>query len=71
MGTAIVATLISWRTTHLLGQGDKPLAAQVAGMTAGFWFGVALTVIVLGLLLRLPNRAAAPAPAPVRPRGAG
>jgi DHA2 family lincomycin resistance protein-like MFS transporter len=64
MGTAVVATLISLRTTHLLEQGEDPLAAQVGGMTAGFWFGVALTTVVLGLLLRLPNRAAAPAHAP-------
>ena len=58
MGTAIVATLLTWRTTHLLDQGESPLAAQVGGMTAGFWFGVGLTVVVLGLLLRLPNRPA-------------
>jgi DHA2 family lincomycin resistance protein-like MFS transporter len=56
LGTAVVATLLAWRTTHLLEQGEGPLAAQVGGMTAGFWFGVALTVVVLGLLLRLPNR---------------
>jgi DHA2 family lincomycin resistance protein-like MFS transporter len=60
MGTAIVATLISSRTAHLLEQGEDPLAAQVDGMTWGFWFGVALTAIVLGLLLRLPNRSATP-----------
>lgn len=60
MGTAIVATLISWRTTHLLEQGEGPVAAQVGGMTAGFWFGVALTAVVLGLLLRLPKRATPP-----------
>jgi DHA2 family lincomycin resistance protein-like MFS transporter len=64
MGTAVVATLISLRTTHLLEQGDEPLSAQVGGMTAGFWFGVALTTVVLGLLLRLPNRAATPQPGP-------
>ena len=58
MGTAIVATLLTWRTTHLLDVGEGPLAAQVGGMTAGFWFGVGLTVVVLGLLLRLPNRPA-------------
>jgi hypothetical protein len=29
-------------------------------MAAGFWFGVALTTVVLGLLLRLPNRSATP-----------
>ncbi|GCD89923.1 MDR family MFS transporter [Nocardioides sp. LS1] len=62
MGTAIVATLIAWRTTHLLGQGDDPLTAQVGGMTAGFWFGVALTTLVFGLLLKLPNRAHVPEP---------
>jgi DHA2 family lincomycin resistance protein-like MFS transporter len=65
MGTAVVATLISWRTTHLLADGEDAVAAQVGGMTAGFWFGVVLTAVVLGLLLRLPNRAATP------PSGAG
>jgi DHA2 family lincomycin resistance protein-like MFS transporter len=60
MGTAIVATLLSWRTASLLEQGEDPLAAQVGGMAAGFWFGVALTTVVLGLLLRLPNRSATP-----------
>ncbi|MFC4785265.1 MDR family MFS transporter [Nocardioides sp. MAHUQ-72] len=64
MGTAVVATLIALRTTHLLEQGEDVLSAQVGGMTAGFWFGVALTAVVLDLLLRLPNRAAVPAPAP-------
>ncbi len=64
LGTAIVATLLAWRTNHLLDQGEGPLTAQVGGMTAGLWFGVALTAVVLGLLLRLPNR---PAPTPPRP----
>jgi DHA2 family lincomycin resistance protein-like MFS transporter len=64
LGTAIVATLLAWRTTHLLEQGESPLAAQVGGMTAGFWFGVALTTVVLGLLFRLPNR---PTPMPQQP----
>ena len=64
LGTAIVATLLAWRTTHLLEQGEGPLAAQVGGMTAGFWFGVGLTLVVLALLFRLPNR---PAPAPQQP----
>ncbi len=64
LGTAVVATLLTWRTTPLLEQGESPLAAQVGGMTAGFWFGVALTAVVLGLLLRLPNR---PSPVPPQP----
>jgi len=66
MGTAIVATLMASRTAHLLEEGESPLAAQVGGMTSGFWFGVALTAVVLGLLLRLPKRPATPphGPAP-------
>lgn len=56
LGTAIVATLLAWRTTHLLDRGEDPMTAQVGGMSAGFWFGVLLTAVVLGLLLRLPNR---------------
>jgi DHA2 family lincomycin resistance protein-like MFS transporter len=56
LGTALVATLLAWRTNDLLDRGVGPLEAQVGGMTAGFWFGVALTAVVLGLLLRLPNR---------------
>src|SRR4029079_6257241 len=54
LGTAVVATLLTWRTTALLEQGASPLEAQVGGMTAGFWFGVALTLVVFGLLFRLP-----------------
>jgi DHA2 family lincomycin resistance protein-like MFS transporter len=46
------------------GAGQDPLTAQVGGMTAGFWFGAALTVVVLGLLLRLPSR---PSPAEHEP----
>lgn len=64
LGTAIVATLLAWRTSHLLDRGEDPLTAQVGGMTAGFWFGLALTTVVLGLLLRLPNR---PSPTPPQP----
>ena len=58
MGTAVVATLLSSRTAHLLEAGYEPQAAQVGGMTWGFWFGLALSVVVLGLLLRLPSRPA-------------
>jgi MFS transporter, DHA2 family, lincomycin resistance protein len=56
MGTAIVATLVASRTARQLHQGEDPLTAQVGGMTGGFWFGVALSAVVLCLLLRLPNR---------------
>ena len=56
VGTAVVATLMASRTTQLLEQGDNPQVAQVGGMAWGFWFGVALAVVVLALLLRLPNR---------------
>ena len=58
IGTAIVATLLSSRTTHLLKEGYEPQAAQVGGMVWGLWFGLAMTVVVLALVLRMPNRSA-------------
>ena len=60
MGVAIVATLVASRSTHLLEQGDDRMTADVGGMAWGFWFGLALTAVVFGLLLRLPNRATTP-----------
>jgi DHA2 family lincomycin resistance protein-like MFS transporter len=57
VGTASVATLMASRTTQLLEEGSSPQVAQVGGMSWGFWFGLALAVVVLALLLRLPNRA--------------
>jgi DHA2 family lincomycin resistance protein-like MFS transporter len=58
MGTAIVATLMASRTTHLLEHGASERSAQVGGMTWGFAFGLALAVVVLALLSRMPNRGA-------------
>ena len=52
--------------------GDRPLSTwQKLWLSfsrrfrdSGFWFGVALTTVVLGLLFRLPNR---PTPMPQLP----
>ena len=47
MGTAIVATLMASRTPNS-STGEGPArSAQVGGMTGGFWFGLALAVVVL------------------------
>lgn len=56
MGVAIVATLMSTRTTALLAQGVDAPTAQVGGMTWAFGFGAALSLLVLFLLSRMPNR---------------
>jgi len=66
MGVAIVATLISARTTSLVGDGKDLATASVGAMTWAFGFGAILAVVVLVLLSRLPNRPATPphGPAP-------
>jgi DHA2 family lincomycin resistance protein-like MFS transporter len=60
MGVAVVATLMSTRTTHLLGEGKDPVTAQVGGFAWAFAFGAVLGVVMLLLLTRLPNRPATP-----------
>ena len=60
MGVAIVATVISARTTSLLGEGKDLATASVGAMTWAFGFGAILAVVVLVLLSRLPNRPATP-----------
>jgi DHA2 family lincomycin resistance protein-like MFS transporter len=58
MGVAVVATLMSTRTTALLASGADAATAQVGGMVWAFGFGAVLSVLVLFLLSRLPNRPA-------------
>ncbi|HEY3014934.1 MAG TPA: MDR family MFS transporter [Nocardioides sp.] len=60
MGVAIVATLISARTTSLVADGKDLATASVGAMTWAFGFGAILAVVVLALLARLPNRPATP-----------
>jgi DHA2 family lincomycin resistance protein-like MFS transporter len=60
MGVAIVATIISARTTSLLADGKDQATAAVGAMTWAFGFGAILAVVVLVLLSRLPNRPATP-----------
>jgi MFS transporter, DHA2 family, lincomycin resistance protein len=60
MGVAIVATLMSTRTTALLADGADAATAQVGGMTGAFGFGAVLSVLVLFMLSRMPNRPATP-----------
>jgi len=61
MGVAIVATLMSTRTTQLLDDGRDAVTAQVGGYAWAFGFGAVLAVIMIVLLSRLPNRPATPA----------
>jgi len=56
MGVAIVATLISTRTTQLLDDGEDAVTAQVGGYVWAFGFGAIVAVLVIVLLSRLPNR---------------
>ena len=60
MGVAIVATIISARTTALLADGKDQATASVGAMTWAFGFGAILSVLVLVLLSRLPNRPTTP-----------
>jgi DHA2 family lincomycin resistance protein-like MFS transporter len=56
MGTALVVTIMTSRTTTLVGEGLGPVAAQLQGLRWAFAVGAALCVVVVGLAALLPNR---------------
>jgi len=56
VGTAIVVTLMSWRSATLLEGGSGALESLVGGMRAGFGFGAAAAIGLLALVMLLPNR---------------
>ena len=63
IGTAVVVTVMSWRAAGLAPGGAAPLDALVGGMHWAFGVGAVLSVGILVLALRLPNRATTTAPA--------
>ena len=56
MGTALVVTVMSSRTTSLVGDGVGQLTASLGGLRWAFAVSAALCVIVLGLVTLLPAR---------------
>jgi DHA2 family lincomycin resistance protein-like MFS transporter len=56
MGTALVVTVMTSRTTALVGEGLGPVAAQLQGLRWAFAVGAGLCVVVVGLAALLPNR---------------
>jgi len=58
MGVAIVATLMSTRTSQLVEDGNDLVTAQVGGFAWAFAFGAVLAVLMIFLLSRLPSRPA-------------
>ncbi len=56
VGTAIVVTVMSWRSAALVGGGSGALESLVGGMRAGFGFGAATAIGLLALVMLLPNR---------------
>jgi MFS transporter, DHA2 family, lincomycin resistance protein len=56
VGTAIVVTVMSWRSAALIEDGSGALEALVGGMRAGFGFGAATAIGLLALVMVLPNR---------------
>ena len=67
LGLAILATLSSSRTDHLLAQGSSHAAALTGGYHVAFWIaaGLVLAAIVVGLVVvEAPEKAAAHAAEP-------
>ncbi|WP_114907835.1 MDR family MFS transporter [Ornithinimicrobium murale] len=56
LGTALVITIMTARSTRLVEGGTAPLDATVEGMRWGFGFGAIIALVVIGLVLLMPNR---------------
>ncbi|HVW42118.1 MAG TPA: MDR family MFS transporter [Amycolatopsis sp.] len=55
-GTALVVTVMSARTTHLVAEGVAAAPAQLSGMTLAFGVATALAVVTIVVAARLPRR---------------
>ena len=68
LGTALVVTVMSSRATQLASSGAEPHEAMLGGLQWAFYLGAALSVLVVVLAVRLPNRlpTAAAEPEPER-----
>ena len=56
VGTAVVVTVMSWRSAALADGGSDALESLVGGMRAGFGFGATVAIGLLALVMLLPNR---------------
>jgi DHA2 family lincomycin resistance protein-like MFS transporter len=56
LGTALVVTVMSSRATQLATSGAEPHEAMLGGLQWAFYVGAALSVLVVVLAVRLPNR---------------
>ncbi|MFG2196783.1 MDR family MFS transporter [Streptomyces sp. NPDC048639] len=57
-GTALVVTVMSTRTSHLVADGVAAVPAQVSGMKLAFGIAAALAVVTIVVAAKLPNRIA-------------
>ncbi|SCK37649.1 MDR family MFS transporter [Streptomyces sp. WMMB 322] len=57
-GTALVVTVMSARTSHLVAEGVAAVPAQVSGMKLAFGVAAALAVVTVVVAARLPRRIA-------------
>ena len=56
LGTALVVTVMSSRATQLVTSGAEPHEAMLGGLQWAFYVGAALSLLVVVLAVRLPNR---------------
>jgi DHA2 family lincomycin resistance protein-like MFS transporter len=57
-GTALVVTVMSARTSHLVADGVAAVPAQVSGMKLAFVVAAALALVTVVVAAKLPNRTA-------------
>ncbi|MCH6161293.1 MDR family MFS transporter [Streptomyces marispadix] len=57
-GTALVVTVMSARTSHLVAEGVAAVPAQVSGMKLAFAVATALSVVTIVVAAKLPHRVA-------------
>lgn len=60
LGTALVVTVMTARSTALVADGTDPITANLDGMKLAFAVSAALALIVIVMAVLLPNRSTAP-----------
>jgi DHA2 family lincomycin resistance protein-like MFS transporter len=60
VGTALVVTVMSARSTELVAHGTDPITAHLDGMRLAFAVSAALALIVIVMAVLLPRRSSAP-----------
>jgi DHA2 family lincomycin resistance protein-like MFS transporter len=58
-GTALVVTVLSARSGHLVAEGVAPVPAQLSGMKLAFAVAAALALLTVAVAAKLPRRVAA------------